>query len=168
VRPTLDRIREALFSLIGGERVRGASVLDLYAGSGALGLEALSRHAAEAHLVESNPAVVKVLRSNAERLKATGAVIHAARVEQAVRRLGAAGRRFDLVFLDPPYGKGLVPRTLQLLDRALLVREGGMVVAEHEVRFLPPREVDGFFRTDWRKYGDTAVTLYSPLLEEVT
>src|SRR5215213_6124095 len=100
-RPTSDRVREALFSVL-GERVTGARVLDLFAGSGALGIEALSRGAAEATFVDAAPAALKALRANLEALGADAEI----RRQDALRFLAgasAAARQYDLVLLDPPY-----------------------------------------------------------------
>lgn len=103
-RPTSDRAREALFDIL-GERIRGWRVLDLYAGSGAVALEALSRGAASAAAVDRDPSAAA---ANARALDAPLEVIRAD-AAAAVRRLAAAGREFDLVFLDPPYGAPAMP-----------------------------------------------------------
>src|SRR5690606_10612902 len=127
-RPTADRVREALFNIL-APWVPGARVLDLYAGTGALGIEALSRGAQEAVFVERQPRVVQVLRAN---LRHTGlAPLARVRVGDAAReiiRLARHGERFDLVFMDPPYGRGLARDTLLTLGGTHLVAPGGWVV----------------------------------------
>jgi 16S rRNA (guanine966-N2)-methyltransferase len=156
-RPTSDRVREALFSIL-GNRVQDARVLDLFAGSGALGLEALSRGAAGATFVDSAPAAVRAVRDNLAALE-TGAQV---RREDALRFLGdaaRAGRHYDLVFLDPPYR--LAERLGRPLSDALpaVLAPGAVVVAESDRRAplaltLPLH--------DERRYGDTLIRLHGP------
>jgi 16S rRNA (guanine966-N2)-methyltransferase len=167
VRPTQDRVREALFSIL-GQHVQGAAVLDLFAGSGGLGLEALSRGAVSATFVERNRVVANVLQQNIDRIGAANCTVVVQTADRAISRLASAGQKFDLVFLDPPYGKGLVPIAIQQLARHELVRLEGRIVAEHEQRYTPPGEMPPFFCIDTRRYGDTAFSIFSPLvLEEV-
>jgi len=159
VRPTTDRVREAVFAILGDE-VEGAVVLDLFAGTGAMAIESLSRGAAEAVLVESAPAALNALTANLEALEAEDAACLHLDYREAVRRLSAKGRTFDLVFLDPPYGKGLVGRAAELLSRAGILAPGAVVVAERASRdpgdTIP---VEWTERAD-RRYGDTRITLY--------
>jgi 16S rRNA (guanine966-N2)-methyltransferase len=156
-RPTSDRVREALFSVL-GERVHGARVLDLFAGSGALGLEALSRGAAEATFVDSAPAAIRAVRANLEALGATAEVRRA----DARRFLGSASstaRQYDLVFLDPPYR--LSGRLGSELTAALpaVLAPGAAVVAESDRR--APLEL-GLPILDERRYGDTLIRIHGP------
>jgi len=159
VRPTTDRVREAVFAILGND-VKGSVVLDLFAGTGAMAIESLSRGAAGAVLVESSPAALTTLRANLAALGADGAVCLPLDYRDAVRRLSAKGRAFDLVFLDPPYGMGLVGRSAELLSRAGILAPGAVVVAERASR--DPVES---LPADWReraerRYGDTRITLY--------
>lgn len=145
-RPTADRVREALFSILGD--VAELDVLDLFAGSGAFGLEALSRGAASATFVEAARPALAALRANVEALAVGEQVkVVAADVETALGRLAKEGRQFGLVFLDPPYAAGRGEATLTaLVDRGLLV-PGAWVVLERSARdpapvfpeLLPPR-----------------------------
>ncbi len=159
VRPTTDRVREAVFAILGDD-VTGSVVLDLFAGTGAMAIESLSRGAAGAVLVESSPIALAVLRANLAALGAEGALCLPLDYREAVRKLSAKGRTFDLVFLDPPYGKGLVGRSAELLSSAGILAPGAVVVAERATRdpveTLPPEWRE---RAD-RRYGDTRVTLY--------
>jgi 16S rRNA (guanine966-N2)-methyltransferase len=154
-RPTSDRVREALFSVL-GERVAGARVLDLFAGSGALGLEALSRGAAEATFVDAAPGAVRAVRANLAALGADAEV----RRQDARRFLdgaSAAARQYDLVFLDPPY------RLAETLARELSERvpavlaPGAAVVAESDRR--SPLHLDLPLH-DERRYGDTLIRIH--------
>ncbi len=159
VRPTQDRVREAVFDILGG-RVAGTAVLDLFAGTGAMALEALSRGASSAVLVEAEPRVFEVLKRNVESLGAGAAQALLSDYRQAVRVLRARRKRFDLVFLDPPYGKGLGSAAAAALVRAGLIGPGALVVAEEAVRFP-----DDPFPPAWetaadRRYGDTRIRVF--------
>lgn len=152
-------MREAIFDLLGND-VSGAAVLDLFAGSGALGIEALSRGASRAVFVESDPAAFAVLERNLETLGAADAETLRMDYRQAIRRLRARAMRFRLAFLDPPYGKGLAAESAAGIGRAGLVEDGGTVVVEEACR-----APDAVFPAGWtietdRKYGDTRVMVF--------
>jgi 16S rRNA (guanine966-N2)-methyltransferase len=156
-RPTSDRVREALFSILGA-RVAGARVLDLFAGSGALGIEALSRGAESAVFVDDAPAAIRAVRANLETLSLTAGVRRA----DALRFLGAAsgdGAQYDLVFLDPPYR--LADRLGGPLSEALpaVLAPGAAAVAESDRR--APLALDLPLH-DERRYGDTLIRIYVP------
>jgi 16S rRNA (guanine966-N2)-methyltransferase len=154
-RPTSDRVREALFSVL-GERVSGARVLDLFAGSGALGLEALSRGAAEATFVDSAPAALKALRSNLASLGAE-AVVRRADALRFATNAAAAGDQYDLVFLDPPYRlAGRLGAQLSAILPAVIA-PGGAVVAESDRR--EPIDLS-LPLLDERRYGDTLIRIH--------
>jgi 16S rRNA (guanine966-N2)-methyltransferase len=159
VRPTTDRVREAVFAML-GESVKGSVVLDLFAGTGAMAIEALSRGAAGAVLVESSPAALGALRANLASLEAEGAVCLPLDYREAVRRLSAKGRTFDLVFLDPPYGKGLVGHSAGLLSRAGILAPGAVVVAERASRDPAEALPAGWHARAERRYGDTRISLF--------
>jgi 16S rRNA (guanine966-N2)-methyltransferase len=161
VRPTTDRVKEAVFSMLESRTaLADAAVLDLFAGSGGLGIEALSRGAAAAVFVEPGRAAAAALRANlrAARLRAEILTVPAAR---AVARLAAAGRRFDVVFLDPPYDRGWINPTLALLDEVRLMAAGGWIVVEHGRGEEPAARIGGLVRKASRCYGDTRVALFS-------
>jgi 16S rRNA (guanine966-N2)-methyltransferase len=157
LRPTSDRVREAIFNLLinaHGNPVTGARVLDLFAGTGALGLEALSRGAAEVVFVDDGAKALALLRANIARM-GEAARTHIQR--QDARRLPAnPGQPFGLVFLDPPYGKALGETVLPLALKGGWLAPGAVVVWEEG---QPPAPPPGFDQIDQRKYGDTVVTL---------
>jgi len=159
VRPTTDRVREAVFAILADD-VEGSVVLDLFAGTGAMAIEALSRGAAGAVLVESSPAALSALRANLASLEAEDAVCVPLDFREAVRRLSAKGRTFDLVFLDPPYGKGLVGLSAGLLSRAGILAPAAVVVAERASRDPVETLPAGWRERVERRYGDTRITLY--------
>lgn len=158
LRPTSDRVREAIFNLLinggHGDPVTGARVLDLFAGTGALGLEALSRGAARVTFVDDGAAARALIRTNIEKMQAMGATDLYRR--DATRLGDNRGAPFGLIFLDPPYGKGLGEAALASALAGGWLAPGAMVVWEEGTAPLPP---PGFAPLDQRRYGDTLVTL---------
>jgi 16S rRNA (guanine(966)-N(2))-methyltransferase RsmD len=154
-RPTSDRVRESLFAVL-GDRVAGARVLDLFAGSGALGIEALSRGAAEATFVDSSPAAVRAVRANLEALGIDAEVVRAD-ARAALRTARAAARQYDLVFLDPPYrlAERLAPGLAEGIEA--LLAPGGSVVSESDRRAPLPLTLP---LHDERRYGDTLIRIH--------
>jgi len=155
LRPTSDRVRESLFSILGGYGLpEGARVLDLFAGTGALGLEALSRGAVAVTFVENGRASLSLLRENIAlcRAEADTQVI-----SRDARRLGA-GEAHDLLFLDPPYGKALGEAALQAALRAGWLAPGAVVVWEESADVTPPA---GVRLLDERRYGDTFIRIFT-------
>ena len=155
-RPTLDRVREALFSTLG--RLQDARVLDLYAGSGALGIEALSRGAAEATFVDSDPTAVRVIRENLELIGAEDARVFRADAQSFLRGAARHGDRWDLVLCDPPYR--LAPRLGQSLGPLLAPVLGpeARIVCESSVKH--PLRLDLPVAAE-RRYGDTALVIHT-------
>jgi 16S rRNA (guanine966-N2)-methyltransferase len=156
-RPTGDRVREALFNLVGP--VDGASVLDLYAGSGALGLEALSRGARRCMFVETDGPACRAIRANLETLGLTGGLVTRRDALALLREERSAGRRHELVLVDPPYEHWpeLEPRLGELL--AAVVAEPGIVVVETDARVEPTLPLDC---VTTRRYGSARLTLFAP------
>ncbi|MFN0115588.1 MAG: 16S rRNA (guanine(966)-N(2))-methyltransferase RsmD [Paracoccaceae bacterium] len=158
LRPTPDRVREAVFNLLtngpAGDRVRGQRVLDLFAGTGALGLEALSRGAAQAIFVDDGRVAQALIRRNIALMRAEAA---ADLLRLDATRLGPnGGAPFALVFLDPPYGQSLGERALASALEGGWLAPGACVVWEEAADPAPP---PGFAVTDRRRYGGTSVTL---------
>jgi 16S rRNA (guanine966-N2)-methyltransferase len=158
-RPTTDRVREAIFNVLAhadfAPDMTGARVLDLFAGSGALGLEALSRGAGFALFVETDAKARAIIRANIEALGAQGSTKIWRRDATHMGRC-APMPPFDLAFLDPPYGKGLAGRALKALREGGWLKPGGLAVVEESAKadFTPP---EGFKPLDTRAYGDTKV-----------
>jgi len=155
-RPTQDRVREALFSILGS--VAGLRVLDLYAGSGALGIEALSRGAADATFVDSDAASVKAIRTNLEAIGAPSARVFRAEGRSFLRGAARHGDTWDLVLCDPPYR--LAPRLGQALGPLLVpvLGTGARIVCESSVKH--PLRLD-LPVIDERRYGDTTLVLHA-------
>ncbi len=161
LRPTSDRVREAIFNLLingkvaqSGDPVTGARVLDLFAGTGALGLEALSRGAARATFVDDGKVARALIKRNIDLMRAGDAAAYLAANATALPPNRGAG--FDLVFLDPPYGKGLGEAALASCIAGGWLAPAALVVwEESKAPVVPP----SFAQIDQRKYGDTTVTL---------
>lgn len=159
-RPTSDRVREALFSALESrDLVDGARVLDLYAGSGALGLEAASRGAASAVLVERHAAAAGIARANAAKLRAAGADAEVSVVTRDARSWleRHAGPAFDLVFIDPPYELGNDALVGDLASLAPLLAPEAVVVVERSTREAEPRWPDGYALDRRSGYGETVL-----------
>jgi len=154
-RPTADRVREALFSMLGP--VADARVLDLFAGSGALGLEAVSRGAAEATFVDSSPAAVRAVRANLEAL-GIDAEVRRADARAFLRNARAAGRQYDLVFLDPPYQRAGAVAEALAGDLAAVLAPQARIVVESDRR--SPLELPLPLQVD-RRYGDTVIRIFT-------
>lgn len=154
-RPTADRVREAAFNLIGP--VDGARVLDLYAGSGAMGLEALSRGARRCVFAESDRAACRTIAANLEKLRLAGALVHCRDAFAVLREERAAGRAYDLVLCDAPYERygELEPALASALPDVLAA--GGLLVVETGAAVRPALPLD---EVTSRRYGSVRLTLY--------
>ena len=154
-RPTSDRVREAAFTLIGS--VEGASVLDVFAGSGAMGLEALSRGAGRAVFVESDRDAAKTIERNLEKLGLRGAMVLRADALRALGEETRAGRRYDLVLVDPPYGSFSQMQTALSTYLPAVLAPDGLLVVETGAKEEPDLPLAQ--RTS-RRYGSARLTLF--------
>ena len=154
-RPTTEKVKEGLFSAIQFE-IEGRRVLDLFAGSGQLGIEALSRGAASCIFVDQNPAAIPIIRDNLRRarLEEHAQVI----ATEATGYLRRPKERFDLVFLDPPYASGLLESVLPAV--APHVNDGGLIVCETDGDTALPMRVDRFYLSRTRRYGRVCLRFY--------
>lgn len=166
IRPTSDRVREALFSIL-GERVMSARVLDLFAGTGSLGLESLSRGAASAVFVDQSPQALELIRTNLYHCFNTvqPELVHldlsrSIGFTSLAKRM-APGRQFDLIFLDPPYEKKLAELALTMVETTSLVAPGGVVIAEERWKVVLPDMAGGLRLFLHRRYGETGIWLYT-------
>ncbi|MCW2278406.1 16S rRNA (guanine(966)-N(2))-methyltransferase RsmD [Heliophilum fasciatum] len=157
-RPTTDRVREALFNVL-GHRVLGAHCLDLYAGTGALGIEALSRGAAYVYWVEKAKAAWQVIEKNRQTTKMLQGEIVKRDVYVACQQWLAEGRSFDLIFADPPYHQGQLLPLLPLMARGLLAPSGTLVLESASDEELPEM-VDHLRKRRSDRYGDTVLHYY--------
>lgn len=154
-RPTTEKVKEAVFSAIQFE-IEGRKVLDLFAGSGQLGIEALSRGAESAVFVDADKGAIKIIKENVEKtnLSAKSQVVQM----DSLGFLNMNIKKFDIVFLDPPYSTGLLEKALKNVSD--FVNEGGIVICEHPFKDELPEETDGLTKYRSYKYSKTAVTIY--------
>ncbi|GAB4388578.1 MAG: 16S rRNA (guanine(966)-N(2))-methyltransferase RsmD [Thermodesulfovibrionales bacterium] len=160
LRPTASKVKESLFNILMGE-VEGSVFVDLYAGTGAVGAEAMSRKAEMVYFVEAD-------RKRAERIeyllsgcgcRARAVVVHAKAVD-FLRRSASEGKSFDIVFIDPPYHTGEMDLVLPVVAEGGVLREGAAVVAEHFSKKAMPDEAGCLVKKKSYRYGDTTLTLY--------
>ncbi len=156
-RPTADRVKEALFSVINFD-IPGMAVLDLFGGTGQLGIEALSRGAKSAVFVDAGEAACKLIRENLRRTKLEGQ----ARVVRGdyLAFLRSCKEKFGIIFLDPPYGEVFLENALNLITEIDILQSGGIIVAERPLEKLDLPDFPGFSRSKDYKYGKTLVTIY--------
>jgi 16S rRNA (guanine(966)-N(2))-methyltransferase RsmD len=160
LRPTPDRVREALFNILGASIV-DARVLDLFAGSGAIGLEALSRGAYSVVFVESHAPACRLINKNVRLCGLhTAATVWQDNVLQAIPALKSRGVRFDLIFLDPPYQASLVEDTLTQLSDGVLLAPTGVVVAEHFFKRQLQEQYGQLHSSRLARFGDVALNFY--------
>lgn len=164
-RPTSDRARETIFNVL-GQWCDGEEVLDLYAGLGSLGLEALSRGARRATFVESSRLAMAALEDNVRALAMSAqASCLLMTAERACSRFLKEGRQFTLVFSDPPYAAKTGAQVLEALAKGILA-PGGRAVIEHDRREVLPKAVEGVVFTSERRFGDTLVSFYEQASSE--
>ncbi|MDP6559763.1 MAG: 16S rRNA (guanine(966)-N(2))-methyltransferase RsmD [Candidatus Binatia bacterium] len=160
LRPTADRVKESLFNILPRD-LSGLRVLDLFAGSGSLSAEALSRGAGEAVLIDHSPRAGKAIESN---LRALGfsrrSRIKVFPVPRAIRYLSSRNEKFDLVFVDPPYEKGWVQRILKLIGDGGLLQNSGTLVVEHSGKEQVQEGCGPLRLRDQRRYGGTCLSFY--------
>ena len=165
IRPTSDRVREALFNIIAAE-ILGSRVLDLYAGTGSLGVESLSRGAATVIFVDQSRQALELIQSTLQR---SFAGAEAALLQLDLAKPDSITRLqkrlptelcFELIFLDPPYEQGLAEQTLKAIAQSSLLTEGGLLIAEERKNACLPEQCGGLQLADQRSYGETGLWFY--------
>jgi len=158
IRPTGDRQRESIFNIL-SNRVAGASVLDLYAGTGAFGIEALSRGAEICVFIDHEKTAVSIIERNIRRCRLENrSRIIRWNIEKSLECLKSVPYAFDLVFMDPPYNQGLIAPTLGHLGNSGSLSGDAILLVEHSFQEKMPETVEGFTRYDQRRYGKTLVS----------
>ena len=160
VRPTASKVKEALFAIL-ADQITGARVLDLFAGTGAVGIEALSRGADSVDLVEQDPVSLRVLEENLKRCGfASRAKIHRGNVFRFLRQTNSSTRPFEIVFLDPPYHAKSLKNLLPLLSRGAMITKSGNIIIEHFHKVTLPDQIGHLRRFRFQRYGDTILSFY--------
>jgi len=158
IRPTQNKVRKALFDILGD--INGLSFLELFAGSGAIGFEAVSRGVRDLVLVEYNRDCIKAISQNIESLKLKTCRILPMEVESALKSLQKDKRKFDIVFLDPPYYRELSKKTLQILGGHDIVAENGLIITQHFKKDALPDTLGDLHLIRQKEYGDTVLSIY--------
>ncbi|MBC2714858.1 MAG: 16S rRNA (guanine(966)-N(2))-methyltransferase RsmD [Desulfobacteraceae bacterium] len=165
-RPTADRVRESIFNIL-TPNIFNASVLDLFSGTGALGLEALSRGAASAVFIDSSASAVKTIQKNITACRAeTRARVIRWDITKNLNCLQSEASAVDLVFMDPPYNKNYIVPTLKKLMKRDALKNGATIIIEHSAAEAVPKDLMGLHMTDHRIYGKTLVSFLSVMLQE--
>lgn len=161
-RPTSDKVKESLFNILENiDNINNSLVLDLFSGTGNIGIEFLSRGAKECYFIENNIESIKVIRENLNKTNFINqSKIYKNDVIKAIKILGKKELRFDYIFLDPPYSKGLSELTLDEIEKNNILNENGIIIIEHESKSSLKSEFLQFYKYDTRKYGDTSITIY--------
>ncbi|MBI5681729.1 MAG: 16S rRNA (guanine(966)-N(2))-methyltransferase RsmD [Deltaproteobacteria bacterium] len=160
IRPTSDKIRESVFNIL-GHTFHYKHVLDLFAGTGAMGIEALSRGAESAVFVDSNYAVIKIIRKNLDICGfSKRAKVLKIDVIQALSLKPLASNLFDLIFIDPPYEAGFTDAIIEIIDKNVMLTKDGIIVSETSKRIVSKPALSHLEEFDKRRYGDTIVTFY--------
>ena len=156
-RPTIDRVKEALFSIIQFD-IPGATVLDLFGGTGQLGIEALSRGAKKAVFVDSNDSACKLIRENLRKTKLESDTMIVR--SDYMDYLNRAKDRFDIIFLDPPYAEVFLENALKRITEIDILQSGGIIITERPLEKELPWEFDNYTRSKDYKYGKVLLTIY--------
>lgn len=156
-RPTADRVKEALFSIIQFE-LPGAKVLDLFGGTGQLGIEALSRDASSAVFVDAREDACSLIRENLKRTKLTqqAKVVHS----DYLAYLNRCPEQFDIIFLDPPYAEEFLEKSIKRITEIDILHSNGIIIAERPIGKELPGDFEGYTRSKDYKYGKTLLTIY--------
>ena len=157
-RPTADRVKEALFSIINFD-IPGANVLDLFGGTGQLGIEAMSRGAERCVFVDAREDACKLIKENLKRTKLEGTVIRSDYMEY----LNRCKEQFSIIFLDPPYAEEYLENAIKRITEIDILQTDGIIVTERPVGKELPWEFDGYQRSKDYKYGKTLLTIYRRL-----
>ncbi len=159
-RPTADRVKESIFNILG--HINDDSlVLDLFSGSGNIGIEFLSRGAKESYFIDKDTVSIKCIKQNLNNTKLLNqASVYKQNVNKAMNILGNRDIKFNYIFMDPPYNKNLVIPTLQKIHENQLLFDTGIIIIEHESTSSFPDCFFTYSKIDMRKYGDTAITFY--------
>ena len=163
IRYTAERVKGALFSIL-GKNIQGARFLDFYAGSGNIGIEAISRGAESVTFVEVNPICARGISSNLSKCGLSPVPPDIVLLKMGMSRAMEYFRRhdtqFDIIFLDPPYRKGMVEKTLREISNYSILAPDGKVAAQHDPREDAPEQMETLARTDQRQYGTTVLSFY--------
>jgi 16S rRNA (guanine(966)-N(2))-methyltransferase RsmD len=165
IRPTSDRVKESLFNML-GVKLYDCAFLDLFAGTGGIGIEAYSRGAEQVVFIDESAKSIKVLKTNLEKLKILDAVeVYNTDYINAISKLAMNHRKFDIIFIDPPYLKGYAQNALETISAHKVLHEEGFVIVEHDMQDKMPENIGELNLTRQKKYGKTMLSFFSLTLQ---
>ena len=165
VRPTTDRVKESLFNII-NPYIRESNILDLFAGTGSLGIECLSRGAKNCVFVDKSKDSIGIVKSNVKKARVDNeSTILNIDLKDAVKRLSVQNQKFDVIFMDPPYYENMFIDCLKSIDELNLLKEDGLIVVEHDTKDLFDDSIGRLYKSREKKYGNTTITFYK--LEDI-
>jgi len=160
IRPTSDKVKESLFNIL-GEAVIDCNFLDLFGGTGGIGIEALSRGAKHVVFIDSSIKSIKVLKGNLEHLKITeGAEVFNTDYETAIKKLHKYNKQFDIIFIDPPYSRGMAQSALVCIAANPILSDDGLIIAEHDTKDEMPDKVGNLVLYRVKQYANTSLSFY--------
>lgn len=160
VRPTTDRVKESLFNII-NPYIRESNILDLFAGTGSLGIECLSRGAKNCVFVDKSKDSINIIKSNVKKARVENeSTILNVDFKDAVKRLSSQNQKFDVIFMDPPYYENMFIECLKIIDELNLLYEDGIIVVEHDTKDLFDESIGNLVKSRDKKYGNTTLTFY--------
>lgn len=161
IRPTPSRIREAVFDIVGNQVV-GVDFLDLFSGTGAVGIEAMSRGAKRVTFVDIDQKATNIIKNNLIKVKHSSCETNIIRRDfvQAIKLLNLKNNTFDIIFLDPPYNSNYFLKTLQLIDQNPICKEGGIIIVQHPINTNIGSEFKNLLLIKERKYGSSKISIY--------
>lgn len=159
-RPTSDKVKESIFNIL-GDINNDSQVLDLYAGSGNIGIEFLSRGVSRCYFIDNDINSIKSIKENLERTRLVAqAFVYKNTAEKAVNTLSSRGIVFGYIFLDPPYEKGILVPIIKKISNSNILDERGIIIVEHESKLVLPECINNLIKKDLRKYGGTTISFY--------
>ena len=160
VRPTTDRVKESLFNII-NPYIRESNILDLFAGTGSLGIECLSRGAKNCVFVDKSKDSINIIKSNVKKARVENeSTILNVDFKDAVKRLSNQNQKFDVIFMDPPYYENMFIECLKIIDELNLLYEDGIIIVEHDTKDLFDESIGNLVKSRDKKYGNTTLTFY--------
>ncbi|MEK6645156.1 MAG: 16S rRNA (guanine(966)-N(2))-methyltransferase RsmD [Candidatus Firestonebacteria bacterium] len=160
-RPLLEKVRGAIFNILRNE-IMEKEILDLYSGTGSIGLEALSRGAKSIIFIDNNLVCVQTIQENLKNLGfADYATVYKNDIEKALAIIARKEFKFDIIFIDPPYLKNLCEMNLKLVEKINILRNSGIIVIHHHKKEILPEKFKNIYLSDKRKYGDAIISMYS-------
>lgn len=160
VRPTTDRVKESLFNMINSYMME-SEILDLFAGTGSLGIECLSRGADKCVFVDSSKESIGIIKSNIKKARVEDkSTVLNSDFKSAMKSLSLKNQSFDVIFMDPPYYKNMFSDALSGVDQNNLLKEDGIIVVEHDTKDEFPDSIGRLYKSKDKKYGNTTITFY--------